>query len=137
MTLRDIIERCRALRVEEERQNGDTYSELVFYKEDMQEWHSIFSDILGPATKPAGVKPTKDHLRLTEDFGGIWPGQTLFKKEFDHVIIIAMFWPWGDDIHVTLKMARLELERCKALPSTRTEGVRFAGLRAVFRRSIF
>lgn len=108
MTLREIIERCRMLGVDEERRDSDAYHELVFYKEEIDEWNKVLADILGPAIKPAGAKPSKDHRRLTKEYGGIWAGQTLFKKDFDDVTVIAMFWPWQDRTHVTLKMALLE-----------------------------
>ena len=95
------------LSVYEERCITDEYGELVLYNKEINEWNKILADILGPAIKPAGAKPTKDNLHLTKDYGGIWVDQTLFKKEFDDVTVIAMFWPWGDDIHTTLKMTLL------------------------------
>ena len=30
-----------------------------------------------------------------------------FKKEFDNGIVIVMFWPWSDGVHITLKIALL------------------------------
>ncbi len=107
MTLREIIEKCSMLGVYDERYITDEYSELVFYNKEIHEWNQILADILGPAIKPAGAKPTKDDLHLTKDYGGIWVDQTLFKKVFDDVTVIAMFWPWQDDIHTTLKMTLL------------------------------
>ena len=108
MTLKEIIEKCSKLSVYEQRDITDEYDELVFYNREIDEWNKIFIVILGQPTKPAGVKPTKDDLRLVEDYGGIDDNQTLFKKEFDDVTVIAMFWPWGDDVHTTLKIAFLK-----------------------------
>ena len=107
MTLREIIEECSTLSVCEERCITDEYGELVFYNREIDEWNKILADMFGPAIKPAGVEPTKGDLLLTEDYGGIWADQTLFQKDFDDVTVIAMFWPWKDDIHTTLKMALL------------------------------
>ena len=107
MTLREIIEKCSALGVCEERCITDEYGELVFYNREIDEWDKILADIFGHAIKPAGVSPSKDDLHLTKDYGGIWIDQTLFKKDFDDVTMIAMFWPWKDDIHTTLKVALL------------------------------
>lgn len=107
MTLREIIEKCSGLSVYEERCITDEYGELVFYNQEITEWNKISADIFGPAVKPAGMKPTEDDLHLTKDYGGIWVDQTLFKGEFGDVIVIAMFWPWSDGIHTTLKMALL------------------------------
>jgi hypothetical protein len=107
MTLREIIEKCSTLSVHEERCLNDEYGELVFYNREIDEWKKILADIFGPAIKPAGVKPTQDDLHLTKEYGGVWVDQTLFKKEFDDYTVIAMFWPWGNNIHTTLKMALL------------------------------
>ena len=108
MTLKEIIEKCGRLSVREKRCITDEYGELVFYNREIDEWNKTFADIFGPAIKPAGSKPTEDDLDLTRDYGGIWIDQTLFRKNFDGVTIIAMFWPWQDAIHTTLKMALVE-----------------------------
>ncbi len=130
MTLREIIERCRMLGVDEERCKSDEYSELVFYKKDIDQWYKIFADVLGPAVKPAEKKTKREHLHLTKDYGGIWAGQTLFRKAFKDVTVIAMIWPWEDGIHATLKMALLETEKSEVKLSARRARSPFAGLRA-------
>jgi hypothetical protein len=137
MTLREIIERCGMLGVNEQRRRGDTYHELVFYQEEIDQWTKIFSDILGPAVKPQGAKPTKALLYLTKDYGGIWPGQTLFKKDFDDATVIAMFWPWQDGIHATLKMALLEKQKLEVTPSSQRTEFGFAGLRVRLGKILF
>lgn len=108
MKLKEIIEKCSMLSVYEKRCITDEYNEVVFYNKEIDEWNKVFADILGPAIKPTGVKPTKDDIHVTKDYGGIWINQTLFKKEFDDVTVIAMFWPWQDDIRTTLKMALIK-----------------------------
>ena len=107
MTLQEIAGKYGNLRVYEQRSAANDYIELVFYASEVDEWNKLFSDILGPAVKPPGVEPTEHDSELTKDYGGIFTGQTLFKKELDNTIIIAMFWPWQDDVHTTLKIALL------------------------------
>ena len=108
MKLREIIKKCGALSIYEKRCITDEFCELVFNNKDKDGWNKIFTDILGHAIKPAGIEPTKEDQYLTKDYGGTWFDQTLFKKEFDDVTVIAMFWPWQDGIHTTLKMALLQ-----------------------------
>ena len=108
MTLKEIIQRCSMLSIFEKRDSADEYNELVFYSKDIDQWYKIFADILGPAAKPEGVKPTKDVSALTKDYGGIYENQTLFKKEFDGATVIAMFWPWQSGVHTTLKLVLLK-----------------------------
>jgi hypothetical protein len=108
MTLKEIMKKCGTLGIYEERRISDGFCELVFYNKDADEWSKIFADILGHAIKPAGTEPTENDQYLTKHFGGILFDQTLFKKEFDGVTVIAMFWPWQDGLHTTLKMFLLQ-----------------------------
>jgi len=104
MVLKDILTNCATLSVYEERSATDEYYELVFYSKDVAEWESKIAEVMGGVAKPAGEKPTRDHLALTQDLGGVWVDQTFFSAEKDGETIIAMFWPWQDKTHVTLKM---------------------------------
>jgi hypothetical protein len=103
MTPKEIIKKCSMLEIYDKRSVTDEYVELVFYSKEIDKWNRIFADVLGPAIKPPGIKPTEDDLHLTKDYGGIWGDQTLFKKDFNNTTIISMFWPWQDNIHTTLK----------------------------------
>ncbi len=105
MTLKQIIDKCGMRNVCEVRRITDDYAELVFYNQKLDKWNKILGGILGSPKKPAGKEPSEDDLHLTRDYGGIWVNQTLFRKEFGDFTLIAMYWPWQDDIHTTLKMA--------------------------------
>ena len=108
MTIREVTEKCSVLNVHQQRCITDDYSELVFYSKEIDAWNKLFTDIFGPAIKPVGVKASKDDLRLTKDYGGVNENQALFKKELDDANLIAMFWPWQDGIHTTLRVATLK-----------------------------
>lgn len=105
MTIKDISDKLSSLKVYEQRELTDTYNELVFCNAEKDAWYAIIAEVLGPAVKPAGTKPAKDDLKLTDEYGGIFANQTLFKKAVDGVTVVAMFWPWQDDEHTTLKIA--------------------------------
>lgn len=107
MTIKEILNKCGELEVREKRSISDEYGEIVFYNKDIDEWSKVFTGILGEAIKPAGVKPASEHLALTKDFGGIYENQTMFKKNFEGADIMAMFWPWQDNEHITLKVVLL------------------------------
>lgn len=108
MLLKEISDKFGGLGVFEKRRINDEYIEVVFFNKDIESWNKIISESLGSAVKPAGVKPSKSDLMVTEQFGGIHKNQTLFKKEFDDKIIVGMYWPWTDTIHTTLKIVFLE-----------------------------
>ena len=105
MTLKNIVASFSNLGVKERRSLTNDYIELVFYNEEMEKWNKIIMDFFGCALKPGGINPTTEDLRLTKDFGGICKNQVLFKKDIDNHTAIAMFWPWQDAAHTTLKMA--------------------------------
>ena len=103
--IKEIFEKLSSLNIYEKRGITDEYCELVFFTKDTAEWEKILTGILGPASKPPKTKPTKEDQLLTKDRGGIHNDQTLFKKLLGGITVIAMFWPWQDDIHTTLKVA--------------------------------
>jgi hypothetical protein len=108
LSLKEVIEQCNRLDIYEQRRVNDEYAELVFCTKDLGRWNNLLTDIFGPPAKPQGIKPTRKDLSLTKDYGGIRDNQTLFKKENGSTFAIAMFWPWQDGIHTTLKMACLK-----------------------------
>lgn len=106
--LQEILQKGHGLPVCEERHSTDDYDERVIYKDDLSRWSSILTQVLGTAVKPAGMAPTQEHLSVTENYGGTQQNQTLYWKKFKDVSVVAMFWPWGDNRHITLKMVCIE-----------------------------
>lgn len=100
---RKIIDECSKLDIYQKRSITDEYLELVFYNRDIGKYNNVLTDVLGEPVKPQGIKPSKDDLLFTEHYGGIMKNQTLFKKDFSNITIAAMFWPWQDNEHTTLK----------------------------------
>ena len=107
MTLKEIIDCCRHLKIQEKRCMTDEFVELVFQNEDGAEWHRILSAFLDAPIKPKGQEPSENDIRITANTGGIRIDQTLFEKEFESGTILAKFWPWRDNMHTTLRMALL------------------------------
>ena len=108
MTLKEILAKCSGLDVHEERAAEEGYSELVFFSKDTEAWLKVLAQDLDAPVKPAGTEPTAEHSKLTDDFGGIFANQVLFKKDFDNSTVLAMLWPWQDKTHTTLKLALLK-----------------------------
>lgn len=104
MLLKKMSERFSALPVFEKREDGDEYFEVVFFRQDEGKWLKVLDEILGSPAKTAGEKAQRGDIKLLDPYGGIRKEQTLFKRQIDDVIFLAMLWPWQDDEHVTLKM---------------------------------
>lgn len=107
MKLRDIFQQLSHLKTVETRVMGDEYVEVVFLNLELGQWYETLVANLGEPRKPAGHEPTQKDQALTRQTGGIWINQTLFEKSFGDVTVLAKFWPWGDEVHTTLKMALL------------------------------
>jgi len=105
MMIDRILEKCKHLTISERRVSSPDYEEWIVYAKDMEHWNAIFTDIFGPAIKKAGAKTTQENFALTVDHGGIFDEQTLFHCMHEDKSIIAMFWPWKDREHVTIKVA--------------------------------
>jgi len=103
--IKKILEKAGVLGLREKRVVSNEYCELVFYSKDTDAWREVLTEFLGPAAKPAGQKPTEKDIELTKSYGGVFGNQTLFKKAIRGKTVIAMFWPWQDKTHVTLKIA--------------------------------
>lgn len=107
MKLEDVVRSLNNLEVYEKRSGEQKYYELVFYTRDLKKWVDILSTFFGKPVKPAGMKPEKDHMDVTKNFGWIFDNQILFKATEDKTIRIAMLWPWEDGEHITLKLAEI------------------------------
>lgn len=94
--------RLTALRSEEE-----TYFEAVIQNELVQELAGKLKVYLGAAVFTGGEKLADNVKKIINQFGGINPGQTLYLLQENDTVILAMFWPWQDRLHTTLKMALL------------------------------
>ena len=103
-TLKEIIQKTSTFNTYEKRDKDNDYFEVVIYTREIHEWEKVLTDILGPVAKPPRVKPTREDLRLTYDYGGIRKNQTLFKKEFADTVVMAMLWPWEGQEYITLKV---------------------------------
>ena len=108
MTLKEIVAKCSGLDVHEERAAEEEYSEVVFFSKDTEAWVKVLAQDLGVPVKPAGTEPTQEHSKLTDEFGGIFANQVLFKKDFNDSTVLAMLWPWQDKTYTTLKLVLLK-----------------------------
>ncbi len=107
MQLKEITDCFGELKIHEKRCLADDFVELVFFNEEIDEWHRILAAFLGDPIKPSGQEPSSKDLELTARTGGIRANQTLYEKDMTEGTIIAKFWPWEDAVHTTLRMALL------------------------------
>jgi hypothetical protein len=108
VSLETLLEKAHDLKIVETRCSTHEYVEIVIDNDEIYRWEEILRSQLGEPVSPSGSKPAKEHLRLTDEYGGIRNDQVLYKYDNDDgSIIIAMLWPWGNNLFTTLKMAFL------------------------------
>jgi len=72
MKIQEITEKFGNLKIFEKRCINDAYAEIVFFTEQLDHWRKILEDSLGPAVKPSGLEPSKNHKKVADAFGGIF-----------------------------------------------------------------
>jgi hypothetical protein len=105
MKIKEITKNFGNLKNFENRCMNDEYAEIVIFTEQLDHCGKILEDFLGPAVKPPGLEPSIIHKKVADEFGGIFLNQTLFQKDYDDIMVLAMFWPWQNGKQVTLKIA--------------------------------
>ena len=86
------------------RKSEASFIEIVLYRKNLPEWLAALEGLMGPPVKAEGEKPDKKATRLAEPYGGVWVDQILFHSQGADGQIVAMFWPWQDKNHITLKV---------------------------------
>ncbi len=109
MSLIEIAERLKKLKIKEERFVSENYIEMVFLTSEKKAWMAVLEEILGKPAKAEQKTPSREDLILTEKMGGVRKDQILFHKAFPENLIWAMLWPWQDGTHITLKMGHKNL----------------------------
>jgi hypothetical protein len=104
MKLEPIIQQIKTLPIKELRRETRDYCEIVLANEQIDACREILESALGSPVKQAGAEATEEMVALTEDFGEIVDHQVLFSKADKEHTLIAMLWPWRDDVHTTLVM---------------------------------
>ena len=98
------MKKCHSLAVAKTREMGENYAELVFFSKDLEKWDQVLCEALGPAEKQRNCSPSRAHQGLTRELGGVRHGQTLFARKGQNGTVVALYWPWRDRTHITLKL---------------------------------
>ncbi len=80
--------------------DSQDYFEAVIVKSELAKLNARLQILFGSPEPPS--RKVQDILK---DFGGIWPGQTLYLFNEGKDAIFAMLWPWQDGEHITVKIA--------------------------------
>ena len=114
MSFPELIERLKALPVDEKRKESNGYLELVLSARHLNHLYPILEQYFGVPFKPPGIEPTSQAESYARRYGGIRKHQTLYFIQNNGTASCAMIWPWSDGSRSTLKVAYGALEVIKA-----------------------
>jgi len=72
-------------------------------KAQLDKYLAELNRIFGKASWPSDKPLTADIKKNIARYGGVMAGQTLYAQKEGSRMVFAMLWPWGDQVHITLK----------------------------------
>ena len=106
MTFEDLIEEVRQIKSDHKKIAETDFFETVIDWKELEELTSILKRYFGPPMKPADALPTSEMRKITSSYGGIRANQTLYYLEDGKAFNLAMLWPWGDGMLLSVKLIR-------------------------------
>jgi hypothetical protein len=100
----DVKAQIKAIGFETLRTESDAYFEVVFLKNKLGEYTAALDGVFGKILWPSDNPIAPDVKAVIAQYGSVMPGQTLYAAQEGSHVLFAMFWPWGDREHITLKM---------------------------------
>jgi hypothetical protein len=104
MKFRDLCQEIKGINFESVREDNADYFEAVLVKTGLKELTAKLDRLLGLPAWPLDQGLSVQIKKEIEDFGGIIPGQTLYRSCQGEKIFFAMLWPWQDGLHITVKI---------------------------------
>lgn len=106
MTFEELRTKVKTLKCEEFRVEDSDYIEVVVAKTELAAMLTVLDSCFGPPLKPVGEDPSDEANRYAEPHGGVRDNQTLYYRKNEKGHELALLWPWGSGLSVTVKMIR-------------------------------
>ena len=107
MTFSELIQEVKKHPSAEIRFDNDHRFEFVVTVHTALRLQHALEEYFGFALKPASKAPDQAAKSVARNFGGIRKDQTLYCREEDDQIHLAMIWPWSDGQTATVKIFNL------------------------------
>ena len=106
MDFSELKKQVQGVNFGEIRVDAENCFEAVTTNEDMGTLTALMEKFLGPPAFPSAAPLSSAMQTTIKNYGGISDGQTLYYLSQGNSAVFAMFWPWGDKTHVTLKLVQ-------------------------------
>lgn len=100
----DLRKELKNIMFEQLRQDRDDYLEAVVIKSELAKLVLALEKYLGAGTTQPQLP--KEIGAVLKELGGIMKGQALYFKDTGQEKIIAMLWPWQDEVRTTVKIIK-------------------------------
>ncbi|MCG8431532.1 MAG: hypothetical protein MJA29_10220 [Candidatus Omnitrophica bacterium] len=90
---------------EVKRVERDDFLEAVIVKSALDDLTAKLQSFFGEPVSSSGAALSPREQERVDSLGGIMPGQTLYLKQEQEMLVCAMLWPWQDGEHITLKLS--------------------------------
>jgi hypothetical protein len=106
MGLRELIDSIKKVKVMELRNDKDDFFEAVVMRRKLIGLSTAFKECFGAPVWPLDKRLPLQLIRKINKHGGIREGQTLYVRRNAKHTVVAMLWPWQDNIHTTVKIIK-------------------------------
>lgn len=106
MHLDDIKAAVKSIPLDALRMENDNFIEVVVLKKDIGSLKARMDELFGQPLWPSDNKLSTAVHEVIKNFGGIMVGQTLYYSKQQDCALFAMFWPWSDGEHTTVKAGK-------------------------------
>lgn len=105
MEFTELKKEIKGVILETLRSDSDTYLEAVIVKDEIPKLISKLEKFFDAPAWPSNAPLPAEITEAIKGCGGVMAGQTLYFWNREKDIVFVMLWPWGDGIHITIKIS--------------------------------
>jgi hypothetical protein len=106
MTFDELMKEVKKIELHEVRAQQPNYMEVVVAKKNMDSLLTVFESYFGVPLKPEGQNPSQEANQHSQPYGGVQSNQTLYFQKNEKGSTLALLWPWGSGVLITVKIAQ-------------------------------
>ncbi len=105
-TFQSLVDQIKTVKCQETRAIGPDYCEVVVAKDHLPAAITALEAYFSAPLKPAGKKSSKEADAIAKPYGGVHENQTLYYIKTQTESALALLWPWGGGMPVTIKIIK-------------------------------
>jgi hypothetical protein len=106
MTFDELLKKVDQIKCIEKRATAVDGCEIVIATDELKQLNEILNSYFGPPQKMQGGQFSSEAEEYAEPYGGVRSGQTLYFRIVETGLELALLWPWGNGMSLTVKVIR-------------------------------